>query len=73
MQIPDWQADGSACPSQPKQVPHDPPTPLSPHSLPAHGLVPVMQIPTLQYWPDGQVPHDPPQVSSPHLLMPHDG
>jgi len=54
----------------PEHVPHDPPQPLSPHSLPEQFDVQIVtHCPLLsQVLPPEHVPHDPLQPLSPHCL-----
>ncbi len=56
------------------QVPHEPPHPLSPHTLPLQLGVHAPQVPVaLHAWPTGQVPQLPPQPLSPQVLPEHFG
>lgn len=52
------------------QLPHDPPQPSGPHSLPLHCGAQT-QVPLEQAWVAEQLPQEPPQPSGPHCLPLH--
>ena len=55
-------------------VPHCPPHPSAPHSIPKHwGTHWFWQRPLTHVAPSQQYPHCPPHPSAPHVRPPHDG